>query len=194
MYKKIALIFLSLVFHLDANNTQVDLLKKTNPQAYKKVQEIEQLKKQILSQNGGDIVYCLISGSVDVDYMKKVVFEISSLTPNTNTKLVFVAQGFFSDELMKKYNLLQKELLDYDYKELFQSNTKMIVDPSLFKKYHIRKVPVLMYGTYDKSTYSSDSKIKYIARGDLSPARFFHLISTKDSNFEKYTNIISLLY
>lgn len=179
---------------MSAENIQVKLLKNTDPLAYKKVEEIENIKKQILSLKGGDIVYCLISGSVDVDYMKKVVFEVSSLTPNTNTKLVFVAQGFFSDELMKKYNLLQKDLSNYTYKELFQSNTKLIVDPSLFKKYHIKKVPALMYGTYSKSEYSSDSNIQYMAKGNITPARFFYLISTKDSSFEKYTNIISLLY
>jgi hypothetical protein len=179
---------------LYAKNIQIELLKKTNPLAYKKAREIEAIQKQILQSKDGDIVYCLISGSVDVDYLKKVVFEISSLTPNTNTKLVFVAQGFFSDKLMTKYNLLQKELLEYDCKELFQSNTRLIADPALFKKYNVKKVPVLMYGIYKNSTYSSDSEIKYIARGDILPSRFFHLISTKDSSFEKYTNIISLLY
>jgi hypothetical protein len=191
--KKIFLIFLisSLLY---SGDFRINLLKKNNPLAYKKALSIEKIKNNIKSQKGGDIVYCLVSASVSVEYMKKVIFEISSLTPNTGTKLVFVAQGFFSKGLLEKYNSLQKDLREYSYCKLFQSNSELIADPAIFKKFKIKKVPAILYGTFLKSSYSSDSNISYIARGDILPNRFFHLISTKDIGFEKYTHIISLIY
>lgn len=191
------LILFSLLYAGNALNAEdaqqkalLNMLKKQEPHLYKKAVEIQKRYDEVVSQEG-DVVYCLISESVSKEYMKNIVLEAGVLNAYKNTKLYFVLQGFFSQDMVVKYNELVKDIGEYEYADVFKANMELILSPKTFKKYKIKKVPALLYGTYKGAVSINESEINYIARGDISLYDFFKLISTKDASFEDYSNSIS---
>lgn len=171
----------------------LNLLKKTDKKSYNKALEIQKLTESSLRKNG-DIIYCLISDSIDIKYFKNIIFEVTALRINTSTQVAFILQGIYTKDFIKKMEKLNLELEKYEYGDMFKENVNLFISPSLFTKYKIKKVPALMYGEYSGSIYPQNNKISYLVRGEVSLLQFFKLISTKESRFEAYSNIISTLY
>ncbi|WP_294961515.1 TrbC family F-type conjugative pilus assembly protein [Sulfurimonas sp.] len=173
--------------------TLLQMLKHSDKQSYAKALEIQELAKTSINSNG-DIVYCLVSESIEIKYLKKIIFEMTALGVNTDTKVAFITQGVYSKKFIDKIAKLTEEFNEYESGEYFKANVNIFIAPSLFTEYKIMKVPALLYGKYKGSIYPQNKRILYIARGNISPLDFFKLISTKESRFETYSNIISTLY
>lgn len=171
----------------------LQLLKNQDQALFQRAIGVQNSINKLNSQSG-DVIYCLVSGSVNKEYLKRVVLEAGILNANFNTKLLFVIQGLFSEEMIQNYNELSKEIGEYKYANVFHNNMELIVSPKLFKKLNVNKVPVLLYGTYNGAVAISNTDMKYVARGDITLGEFFKLISTKEPSFESYTNTISASY
>jgi hypothetical protein len=195
---KVILIY-SMVLVLSLGAKEIDfkpvitLLKSTDKKSYEKALEIQSIVKKA-SSISGDIVYCLISDSIELGYLKSVVLEVTALGAQTDTKLAFITQGIYSKKFLEKITKLHEELSSYDHSEEFKKNINLFISPSLYDEHNITKVPALMYAKYRGGIYPKKESIEYISRGETSPFDFFKLISTKESRFEKYSEIISTLY
>lgn len=175
--------------NLSQSKIMVKLLEKKYPELVKKLIRL-QLETKHLIGNSNDVVFMFTSGSVPIESIKKFILEGSFLNYHFNTKVVMVFQGLTNRDFESKLFKLRESFGEFDSSEIFLNNFYRVIDPSIFKDLNITKVPVFAYALHSGDSYPSDTKIKYISRGDKPLSNLFKLMVEKEEKYEVYYNHI----
>lgn len=168
------------------NNIIIKEFLNKNPKFAKVVQEAVFYSKNLKKQKG-TVLCILVSNSIPERILLRYILNGSILNYYFNTKIIFVSQGFWKKAYIKKWISLRKSINQYTFKKVFDKNMENMIDPYIFTRLKIKKVPVLLFGTYTKDDYyPSDAHLMFMAKGAITINKFFKLIKNKDSKYAKY--------
>lgn len=193
---KIFLIFILYFYCLNADSIEdfkMSMLKSNDTYLYEKAIEINKIKEN-LQNTKKETIYCLISESVSLIYLKKIILEATDLQKKTGAKVSFVLQGIYSEKFLRNMGNIAQEIEEMDGYDGYKNNMSILISPSMFTKFNIKKVPVLMYAENTEGLKWSLDNISYIARGEISLNDFFTLISKKDKHYESFLNSNTFTY
>ena len=138
---------------------------------------VSKLQKKLKNKTKQEALYFFTSESVPLYILKKFINEGNKLTAKYNVDLVVVYQGITSKkhefELMEFFKNMKRENINF-------SNLTRVIDPNIFKKLSLKKVPNIAYGMHYGNSYPSRAKLNYIINGSVSLVDFFELIIEKE--------------
>jgi len=162
-----------------------------NSEAFKDFEKAKALIGDKKQESGYEI-YVLISETVPTNYLKNLILEAYVLNSYNATKTVFVLQGVCSKEFTERWSKIYNSFNKYNEVSAIKSNINLLFDPSLFDKFKIKAVPVLMLSSYQNGeSYPDDTKVKYILTGKNTLVYFLSKISKKDKNFANMSKILT---
>lgn len=145
--KKLILIIFLLLSRISISNAMQDTNNYSNlDNIFKSYQEIKDAQPIQTKQ-----VYVFISFSMPDNLIKNYILEAQNLKNKKNIDIIFVLRGFYKNsfaETTKKMTAFTKD----EANKLFLA----VVDPTLFQKYDIQQVPIIVK-KYEDETYDKIS-------------------------------------
>ena len=190
----ILVFFTSLSFSIDYNlakmYTSTDYLSKSA--FLEKVKEIDNIKK--ISATKSDYILLLTSFSVPNNHFKNILNQVGILKENNIDIAIreyFVGiDGSFKEDIFKLKGEVS-EMKDRR-KDRIISNTKIKLDPRLFKEFNITRVPAIILASCSGNTPSIDTcTFKAKSLGDFSLTRFFKLYSNENKKYKRHFEVLS---
>lgn len=144
-------VFLFLIFFLSKEVLAENIIDKTDYTNIDNIFKQYNNAKNNINKTDDKNIYIFISFSMTDNILQNYIIEAQNIKQKYNIDIVFVLRGFyknsFKETQIKINSLLQK---------LDNKNIGIIVDPRLFKEYHITQVPVILK-INDKNDYDKIS-------------------------------------
>lgn len=171
------------------NISTINLNKTLDKNLYAKEKD---MKKEVSELNKENITFYLFtSSSVSIDYLNSFIEDASSLSEEFNVNIQLVYQGITSKAHEEEIINLVKHFKAKENSMKYLRVINRMIDPYIFKKHNINKVPVMGLAKTTGNQYPSKNTLEYIARGKIKILNFLELIKEEDTDYEIYYNFIA---
>ena len=162
-------------YEFKLNNFQKQYLEKKDPKLLNKYNKIS---KDIREKKKVFAIFAFVSQSVPQEKMNEYV-NTMKMNISKNVKNGIYYNGITKD----LYGKIKKTIMNANQSGLY---TQVRFDPTFFKQYNIKKVPVLSLSLCDvNDIYPSECKVLFMIHGTMDVNFFAHKIVSVDDRYQE---------